>query len=133
MQRSKPVQSAPELCALLEQYYAESEQGNSVFLANLIDPDPGALVVGTDPNEWWVGGEHIVRIWSAAWIQRGGLPVRGSNPSAFREGSVGWLADQAVFRLPNGTELPFRLTAVFRQDGDGWKMVQAHFSFGVPD
>ncbi len=61
------------------------------------------------------------------------MPVVGSMPTAFREGNVGWVADRAAWRLPDGRELPFRLTAVFHFHLDRWVMVQAHFSVGVPD
>jgi SnoaL-like protein len=127
------MEAAPELRDLVLRYYVASAQGDSTFLDALIDRDPGALVVGTDPSEWWVGGPAIAATWAGAWRARGGLPVAGGDPQAFREGSVGWVADQAAFTLPGGRAVPFRLTAVFHQAGGRWTLVQAHFSFGVPD
>jgi hypothetical protein len=127
------MESAPELCDLLQRYYAASAQGDTDFLGQLIARHPGALVVGTDAAEWWRGGEQIVATWSAAWRERGGLPVYGSQPEAYRAGEVGWVADQATWRLPGGQAIPFRLTAVFHHDGRAWRMVQAHFSVGVPN
>ncbi len=51
--------------------------------------------------------------------------------TAFEEGTVGWVADQGTFRMPDGTEVPFRMTVVVhREDGD-WKVVQEHASIGV--
>jgi hypothetical protein len=35
--------------------------------------------------------------------------------------------------LPDGQVVPFRLTAVFHREGQAWRMVQAHFSVGVPN
>ena len=64
---------------------------------------------------------------------RGGLPVQGSSPQAFRSGAVGWVDDQAQWIRPDGRTIPFRLTAVFHHDGEEWRMVQAHFSIGVPN
>jgi hypothetical protein len=127
------MQPAPELCALLESYYAASARGDTGFLDQLIARGPGTLVVGTDAAEWWRGGEQIVQTWSTAWRERGGLPVQSSQPSAFRSGDVGWLDDQAEWRLRDGRALPFRLTAVFHLEADKWRMVQAHFSIGVPN
>jgi hypothetical protein len=117
----------------LARYYAASAQGDVDFLDQLLAREPGTLVVGTDAAEWWRGGEQIFQTWSAAWRQRGGLPVQGSQPSAFRSGDVGWLDDQAEWRLPDGRRLPFRLTAVFHWEADAWRLVQAHFSIGVPN
>jgi hypothetical protein len=127
------MESAPELVALLQRYYAASAQGDTTLLDLLIARHPGALVVGTDPDEWWRGGDQIVETWTAAWQERGGLPVEGSQPEAFRAGQVGWVADRALWRLPDRRTIPFRLTAVFYRDGGEWRMVQAHFSLGVPN
>ncbi len=127
------MQPAPELQALLERYYAASAQGDTVFLDQLLARDPGTLVVGTDATEWWRGGDQIFQTWATAWRTRGGLPVQDSQPQAFRSGDVGWVDDQARWRLPDGRTMPFRLTAVFQQDGQEWRMVQAHFSIGVPN
>jgi hypothetical protein len=127
------VESAPELCDLLQRYYAASAQGDTDFLAQLIARHPGTLVVGTDAAEWWHGGEQIIATWSAAWRERGGLPVHSSQPEAYRAGDVGWVADQAMWRLPTGQSIPFRLTAIFHRQGQAWQMVQAHFSVGVPN
>jgi hypothetical protein len=59
--------------------------------------------------------------------------VDGSRPEAYRAGDVGWAADQATWRLPDGLAIPFRLTAVFHHEGRAWRLVQAHFSLGVPN
>jgi SnoaL-like domain len=127
------MQPAPELQALLERYYAASAQGDTVFLDQLIARQASTLVVGTDATEWWRGGDQIVQTWSAAWRTRGGLPVQDSRPQAFRSGNVGWVDDHARWRLPDGRTMPFRLTAVFLHDDQEWRMVQAHFSIGVPN
>jgi hypothetical protein len=127
------MEPAPALRALLLRYYAASAQSDTAFLEALIDRDPGTLVVGTAPSEWWSGGTLAAATWARAWRARGGLAVRGGDPQAFMEGSVGWVADQAAFALPSGRELPFRLTAIFHQADERWTLVQGHFSFGIPD
>jgi hypothetical protein len=40
---------------------------------------------------------------------------------------------EARFTIRYTTITPFRLTAVFYRDGGEWRMVQAHFSLGVPN
>lgn len=50
---------------------------------------------------------------------------------AYREGSVGWVIDRASFQLPDGTEVPFRNSAVFLQENGEWKVVHVHASIGV--
>lgn len=127
------MEPAPELCELLQAFYTASSHSDADFLARFIAPQPEAVVVGTDAAEWWQGGDEIIHIWSTAWRQRGGLPVEHSRPQAFRSGMVGWVADQAQWRLPDGRVVPFRLTAVFNNNAGAWQLVQAHFSLGVPN
>jgi ketosteroid isomerase-like protein len=129
----KLMETAPEIRQLLLDYYAASASGDVAFLEQFISSDPQALVIGTDPGEWWAGGAQIVATWSAAWRSRGGFPVVGADPQCYRAGPVAWAADQAAFKLPDGRQLPFRLTVVLHQEHARWRLVQAHFSFGVPD
>lgn len=127
------MEPAPELCALIQRYYAASAQGEVAFLPEFVSPSPDALLIGTDGEEWWEGGENIARTWGEAWSRRGSMPIEASQPSAFRSGDMGWLTDRASWRLPDGRLVPFRLTAVFERGAGGWRMVHAHFSLGVPN
>jgi hypothetical protein len=36
-------------------------------------------------------------------------------------------------RLPDGTEIGLRATAVLHKEGGAWKFIQGHFSIGVPN
>jgi hypothetical protein len=59
----------------------------------------------------------------------GALSLVTSNS---REGSVGWSIDRdALFRLPDGTEISFRNTCVFDQEDGEWKLIHGHTSIGV--
>ena len=60
-----------------------------------------------------------------------GISLVSKNLSAYAEGSVGWIADQAEMVTPDGQTVPFRFTAVCHQEGGAWKIVQAHLSIGV--
>src|SRR5215208_2847532 len=64
-------------------------------------------------------------------IGDGGLQIVPSQLQAYREGSVGWVIDSESFRLPDGTEIPFRNTAIFHQEDGEWKLVHAHASIGA--
>ena len=55
------------------------------------------------------------------------------DPQVFREGSVGWVADRATFKLPDGTERPVRITVVLHKENGEWKIVHVHGSFGIPN
>lgn len=127
------MEPAPELCELLARYYAASGASDADYLGEYVARDPAALVVGTAQDEWWQGGEEIIAIWGGAWRRRGGMPIVRSSPQAYRSGDVGWVSDQAYWVLPDGREVPFRLTAVYLRGEGGWRMVQAHYSLPVPN
>jgi hypothetical protein len=45
---------------------------------------------------------------------------------------VGWSIDRdALFRLADGTEIPFRNSCVFHQEDGEWKLIHGHTSIGV--
>jgi hypothetical protein len=60
------------------------------------------------------------------------MQIVAGQLQAYREGSVGWSVDRdALFRLPDGTEVPFRNTYVFVQEDGEWKLIHGHTSIGV--
>jgi hypothetical protein len=92
------------------------------------------VFVGTDPNEWWEGFEAFVveAMRAQAEAMGGGLQIIPGQLQAYREGSVGWSIDRnASFRPPDGTEIPFRNSAVFLQEDGEWKLIHTHTSIGV--
>ncbi len=127
------MEGSAELRALVLRLYQAMTTGDIPFMERLISHEPGVLSIGSDPNEWWSGYETILRVGKAQLQEMGGSVVRvvGADPLAYSEGSVGWVADRATFELPDGTKLPFRLTAVFHKEGGEWKLVQQHSSVGV--
>jgi ketosteroid isomerase-like protein len=115
-------------------FYERFSAGNVDAFAEQITEQEDALVIGTDPGQWAEGHDTWVAGYAAVMQQMPGVRLRaGDRLVAFRDGSIGWAADQALIVLPDGSEIPFRITAVFRTEGAGWKIVTAHLSLGVPD
>lgn len=46
-------------------------------------------------------------------------------------GDVGLIADTPAFIEPDGTETPFRITAVFHREDESWMLMQEHISLGL--
>jgi hypothetical protein len=108
-------------------------RGDSGFVEQLFSRQAGVLGIGTDPNEWWAGSDRMLHAWKAQLEALGGkIPLAAGDPQAFEEGTVGWVADQPRFRLPNG-DISFRLTCVFHREEGQWRLVQTHASLGVPN
>ncbi len=129
------LQQAPELRDVFLRYYQALEQGNASMVLELMSRDHGVLGIGTDPAEWWSDFVSIERSYTAqlAEMRAAGVRFKPGDPQCYQEGTVGWGADQVRILLPNGTQRAVRLTAVFRREGDTWKMVQSHASIGVPN
>ena len=131
------MEKSPEIRDLILRMYQAMTTGNLAFLEGCVSHQPEIISIGTDPGEWWVGYETILRANRSQWEEvgdtGGGMRMRviGADPQAYRQGDIGWVADRATFEFPGGAAVPFRLTAVFCHEDDGWKLIQQHSSVGV--
>jgi len=105
--------------------------GDYSFFERYFSQKDGVLAIGTDPTEWWSGYATITRVFKAQLKEADGFQVLADTPQAYRDGSIGWVAGQPTVKLIDGTEMPVRLTAVFQNEQNGWKIVQWHFSTGI--
>ncbi len=123
------MQPAPDLADVVRRLYDAFSRGDADLVEQLTSRQAGLVFIGTDPDEWF---DDIGSVRQLLQAQAGaGITVVPGDIRAYREGSIGWAADRGAFRLPDGTEVPFRLTAVFRQEDGDWKLVQEHASIGV--
>ncbi len=99
----------------------------------LISRSDGAVGIGTDPAEFWVGGPQIRAIAKRQMEEIGRFKIEPGPILAFEEGAFGWASNQCTATFGEGTLLDFRMTFVFhREDGD-WKIVQMHVSHARPN
>jgi ketosteroid isomerase-like protein len=127
------MQEMPELRTVMAGFYKALSSGDAATIDGLICDHAGVLGIGTDPDEWWDGHGTLLDKMKTQMNEMGGVKIVGSDPRAYSEGTVGWVADRPRFKLDDGTESPFRLTAIFHKEKDGWKVVQFHTSVGVPN
>ena len=126
------MERAPELEDVVRRWYAAIAAGEGAFAEQELSRQAGVLVVGTDPREWWPEYDLAAERFATQIRELGGqLRAVPGDLHAYREGSVGWAADQPTFHLPDGTALALRLTAVFRQEAGAWRCVQWHVSVGI--
>ena len=126
------MEHSDELRDLTLRFYEALNDGDFSFLERYISRQEGAVFVGTDPNEWWEGSDAFVEEMRAQSEAMGGMQAVPGQLQAYHEGNVGWAVDRgALFRLPDGTEVPFRNTLVYVQEDGEWKLVHAHTSMGV--
>ncbi len=123
------MQRSADLVATTQKFYDAFSTGDAATVTGLMSTADGLLFIGTDPDEW-LTDHGVVTDLLAAQVGAG-VKVRGGDIQAYEEGSVGWAADRGAFILPDGSEVPFRLTAVFhKQDGE-WRMIQSHASVAI--
>jgi ketosteroid isomerase-like protein len=125
------VEQSPELKELYLQVCEAQTSGDYAFFERCFSQKDGVVAIGTDPAEWWAGYDTITKVFKAQLEEAGGFQILADTPLAYCDGSIGWVAGQPTLKLTDGTEIPFRLTAVFQKEQDGWKIVQWHVSAGV--
>ena len=126
------MEQSDELRGLTLRFYEAAATGDLPFFERHVSRQQGAVFVGTDPDEWWEGLEAFVEAMRAQSEAMGGMQIVPGELQAYREGNVGWSIDRdALFRLPDSTEIPFRNTVVFHREDGEWKLVHEHASIGV--
>ena len=100
-------------------------EGDDDSALGRLSEHPGALMIGTDPAEWW-HGEEIHAIW-ARQLEEVGHPFVGEEIEAWEEGTVGWAS---VKETVTWEEQSFesRATYVLHLERGEWKIVQVHWS-----
>jgi SnoaL-like domain len=128
------MERSAELRMAVERFYECFVSGDAALVERYVDNIDGLLVIGTDPREWWNDYESVMTALKAQAGELSGVGLkirRDQDVRALQEGSVGWIADRPIFVLPDGSEVEMRVTAVFLEQVDGWKLAQWHASFGV--
>jgi ketosteroid isomerase-like protein len=126
------MEHSDELRDLTRRFYEAATTGDLSFVDRHVSRQEGAVFVGTDPGEWWEGFEALREATRAQSEELGGMQIVAGRLQAYREGSVGWVIDRdPTFRLADGTQIPFRNTAVYRREDGEWKLVHTHSSLGV--
>ena len=77
-----------ELRSFLLRLYATWEALDFDALREMVSAKPHALVVGTDPTEWWSGCEGL-DMWLVQVQEPGPVTIRSAGPVAYCCGNVG--------------------------------------------
>jgi ketosteroid isomerase-like protein len=121
-----------DLADVVRRYYDAFATGDVDAVEQMSSDDERAIAIGTDPDEWWQGGREI-KAQLRNQLTQGQLTVKPGHPRIAQAGDVGWFADRPAFVMPDGQEIPCRLTGVLRLEGGEWKVIQSHASIGVPN
>ncbi len=125
------MQQAPEIQALILDWYRRIEAGEMMTSAEaMLTAERAFVAIGTDPEEWIDDRQALMQAYAAA-AQLGPPEIDVRRFEAYREGSVAWAMDIVAMKRPNGIEKLMRHTFVLHEEGGQWKVVHAHYSFGI--
>jgi ketosteroid isomerase-like protein len=119
-----------EVRAAFVRYLDALARGDIAAIEEMISRDPAALIVGSDPSEWWRGHVEAVAGLKRIFDKVGGLPVAPNEPAVFISGDLGWVVDRPRVNIP-GIDIDFRMSFVFRREDNGWKLLHLHASRSV--
>ena len=120
------MEPSEEIRRVIERWTKAIADGDLDCLARLSE-HPAALIVGTDPAEWWRGAETR-EVWGRQIEElRGVFSIRADEIDAWEEGTVGWAAVKETISV-DGNPREARATYVLRLEHGEWKVVQAHWS-----
>ncbi len=125
------MEQSTELKELYFKICEAISKGDYSFFEQQFSQEDGVLAIGSDPAEWWPGYSVIMGAFNAQLSETGGFQILADTPLAYSEGSIGWIAGRPSVKTPDGSEIPVRLTAVFRKEHGEWKIAQWHFSSGI--
>jgi SnoaL-like domain len=126
-----PVERCTAVERLLVRFYDALRDPQQDAVAGLFVSDAETLFVGTDPAEWFTGAESIVSELSTMLSDTGGIDLIQTDPRAHQQGPTAWVADQPLFLLPDGAQIPVRVTATACVIDEEWRFVQMHLSLGI--
>jgi ketosteroid isomerase-like protein len=127
------MERSRELEKLIAGWFEAFSRGDGEWIHRHVSREDHVRLIGSDPGDWQQGDRVAEFLKQAVDGLGGTFAIIPGEVLGLREGSVGWGIARASLRLPDGKEVGFRWSAVFRQEGGEWKAVQIHGSIGVPD
>jgi hypothetical protein len=126
------MEPSSELGEVVRESFAAVSRGDLGSFAAHVSRQAGTHALGTDPGEWWPDRAGLLN--GAAEAVAAGAAFVAGEVLAWHEGSVGWaVAPEATIRLADGGAVGFRFTGVYRREDGTWRLVQGHWSVGVPN
>lgn len=126
------MEPSAEIRDITLRFYQALSKGDMPVIERLFSRHDGVVLIGTDPAEWWTDHAAITRVFKAQMEEMGGgFVLVAGEVHAYGEGAAGWVADRPKIKLPDGSELPLRVTGAFLKEDGEWKLVSWHASIGV--
>lgn len=119
------VEPSEEIRRVIQRWMSAMADRDDDSALGRLSEHPGALMIGTDPAEWW-RGDAIRAIW-ARQLEEVGAPISADEIEAWEEGTVGWASVKETITWA-GRSFESRATYVLHLERGEWKIVQVHWS-----
>ena len=120
------MKPSEEIRRIVERWMQAISERDSESSLERVSDLPGALMIGTDPEEWFHGAEARA-IWARQLEELDSFSVVGTEIDAWEEGTVGWASVKEKISWDD-QEAEARATYVFHLERGEWKAVQIHWS-----
>ena len=125
------VQPSPSVADATRRALAAFSNNDAAGIRAAFAESDALVAIGTDPAEYFRDHGRMTAVFAEQAAALEGMAFEPGDVDAYALGDVGWSASRPTIRLPDGSDLPMRLTAVFAREGDDWRAVQWHASLGV--
>jgi hypothetical protein len=82
------MEPSEEIRRVIDRWMTAVTAGDADPALERLSEHPGAVTIGTDPEEWWYGHETRA-VWGRQLEELGGMPVTWDEIEAWEEGTVG--------------------------------------------
>src|ERR1700688_3340325 len=130
------MEPAPELATFFNKFIDLWAALDIEQALDSVSRQPGVLLVGTDPEEWWEEFGPASAVLKVQWQEfkaMGGFRFDAERISAAEEGTVGWVAARRQLTIGTRSPLPMTCTLVAHEEGTHWRMVQFHAAMDSPN
>jgi adenylate cyclase len=128
---TRRVEPSEEIRRVIDRLVRAIAEGDKESALGRLSDDPGTLIIGADPAEWWRGHEARA-VWGRQLEEFGGsFHVTADEIDAWEEGSVGWASVKETIEWA-GKTIDGRASYILHLEHDEWKVVHVHWSLPQP-
>lgn len=124
-----------EIVDVMNKFTAAYERRDLQELLNCVAPDDDIFMFGTGSDEKRIGLEEFKYQAERDWSQMEELAFNFNSFHISAAGPVAWVASEGLGQGKVGgqeIEFPLRMTSVFKQYNNEWRLALAHVSVPAP-
>jgi ketosteroid isomerase-like protein len=125
-----------ELSLLIREWYYAASEGHVEHFLKFFVRDGRTSYFGTDPSEIWYGFDQIKENLEENFRTYGKWNIMSKNLRVHKTGDMAVFSDEvelsARFQESSIAE-DARMSGVLVRENGEWKILQAHFSLGIPN